>query len=120
MNVRSGVWAKGDGACVLSGQGFQQPFEKGPGSRGALCGMNQHAQEFLESPDRNRTGGQEVEAEEPGFFHFGWVDGHGETDGVEDYSDPGDEGGGAFTLVWSCVQAQLDDQVEEMLVMGPG
>ena len=53
--------------------------------------MEEFAEETLELPDWDDLGGKEFDAEIPSFFHLERVDCHGELDGVEDNSNPGDE-----------------------------
>ena len=48
LDVCSGVWSQGDVACVLGGEGVQESVGEGPGSGGALGGMEGFSQETLE------------------------------------------------------------------------
>ena len=80
--ICSGGWAEEDGAGVLSGEGVEEPGDEDPG------GVEKFAEETLKLLDRYGRGGEEFDAEDPGFFHFERVNCHGEPHGVENHSRP--------------------------------
>ena len=71
---------------------------EGDGAGGALGGMEEFAEETLDLHDEDGHQGEELQAENLSFFHFEGVDGHGESDVVEDHPNPGDDGRGALAL----------------------
>ena len=96
--VRFGVWAEEDGACVLGDECIGEPGDEDPGAIGALGGMEELAKENLEFLYRYGGGGEELNGESLGFFHLGRIDGHGQADGVKHYSNPSDDGGVNYLL----------------------
>ena len=101
-------------------EGVEEPGDEDPRAGGALSGMAELAKEALERLYWDGGGGEELDAESPGFFHLERVDGHGEPDGIKHYSNPSDVGGRALTLVQGCIQAELRHEVQEVLVVGEG
>ena len=98
---------EGDDAGVLSGKCIQESGNEDPGACGALGGVEKFPQETLELLDWDGRGTEKFQAEVPGFFYLEGVDGHGESDGVKNHSNPSDYGGGALALVWGCIQSKL-------------
>ena len=115
--ICSGGCCEGDGASMLAGECVQEPGGKDPGAGGALGGMEEFALVLL---DEDGHQGEELQAENPSFFHFEGFDSHGESDGVDDHPNPDDDDGGALALVWGCIQAELSHEVQEMMVIELG
>ena len=84
---------------MLGGECVQGPGGEDPSTGGALGGMEEFAEKTVELPDWDDLGGEELDAEVPGFFHLEGVNCHGDPDGVEDHANSGDDGCGALALV---------------------
>ena len=54
----------------------------------------------LEILDWDGQGGEELDAENPGFFHLERINCQGQPDGAEDHSNPSDDSGETLALVW--------------------